>query len=234
VDTSIDLDRSVNRGATSRMPAINPQRKNGRTKKLALATNSGSTNTIFAKIVVFKRISALSTWLNNCMSWCLLMIVVRKLEVDRWKEYRDLRLEALGKGPIAFGSSYDEEKNMSEEEWRKRMENALFALSKDRVIGMIVHTYDSKIKRKHIGNIFGVYVMREHRGQGVGKKLIEAVLTEIQKSKDVVKVRLNINPEQKQAVKLYQRYGFKIVGQLKRELHVEGRFYDEFVMEKLL
>ena len=40
------------------------------------------------------------------MSWYIFMIVVKKLEEDRWKEYRDLRLEALIKEPIAFGSSY--------------------------------------------------------------------------------------------------------------------------------
>jgi len=162
------------------------------------------------------------------------MIAVKKLEEDRWKEYRDLRLEALQKEPIAFGSSYDEEKNISEEEWRKRIENALFALSEDKLIGMIVYIRDNKIKTKHIGNIFGVYVTREYRGQGVGKKLMDSVLTQIQKSKDVVKIKLSVNPEQKAAVKLYQNYGFKIVGQLKKELYVEGKFYDELIMEKLL
>jgi RimJ/RimL family protein N-acetyltransferase len=162
------------------------------------------------------------------------MIVVKKLEEDRWKEYRDLRLEALIKEPIAFGSSYDEEKNLSEEEWRKRIGNAFFAMSEDKPIGMIVYVRDNKIKTKHIGNIFGVYVTREYRGKGVGKKLMDIVLAQVQKSKDVVKIKLTVNPEQKVAVKLYQNCGFKIVGQLKKELYVEGKFYDELSMEKLL
>ena len=106
------------------------------------------------------------------------MIAVKKLEEDRWKEYRDLRLEALKKEPIAFGSSYDEEKNISEEEWRRRIGNALFALSKDKLIGMIVYTRGNKIKTKHVANIYGVYVTKEYRGQGVGRKLIDRVLEE--------------------------------------------------------
>lgn len=162
------------------------------------------------------------------------MIVIRKLDEDRWKEYRDLRLEALNKEPIAFGSSFDEDKNISEEEWRKRMENALFALSKDKLIGMIVSVQNNKIKTKHVANIFSFYVVSEYRGQGVGKKLINSVLTQIQKSKEVVKVKLSVNFEQKAAIKLYQNFGFKIVGQLKKELYVECRFYDELIMEKLL
>lgn len=162
------------------------------------------------------------------------MIAVKKLEEDRWKEYRDLRLEALKKEPIAFGSSFDEEKNISEEEWKRRVGNALFALSEDKLVGMIVYVQGNKIKTKHIANIYGVYVTEEYRGQGVGRKLIDSVLEEIKKSKDVVKINLTVNPEQKAAVKLYQNSGFKIVGQLKKEFLVVGRFYDELIMEKLL
>ena len=162
------------------------------------------------------------------------MIVVKKLKEDRWKEYRNLLLEALNKEPTAFGSSYDEEKNLSENEWRKRIRNTLFALSKNKLIGMVVYTYNTKIKTKHVANIFGIYVTKECRGQGVGMKLIDNVLTEIQKSKDVVKIKLTVNPKQKAAVKLYKKYGFKIVGRLKKELHVDGRFYDDWIMEKLL
>jgi RimJ/RimL family protein N-acetyltransferase len=59
-------------------------------------------------------------------------------------------------------------------------------------------------------------------------------LEEIQKSKDVVKIKLTVNPEQKAAVKLYQKSGFKIIGRLEKELLIDGRFYDELIMEKLL
>lgn len=96
-------------------------------------------------------------------------------------EYRDFRLEALKKEPIAFGSSYDEEKSLSEEEWRKRIKNALFALLKGKLIGVIVYVHDNKVKTKHIANIFGVYVVEEYRGQGGGKKLMDSVLAQIQK-----------------------------------------------------
>ncbi len=160
------------------------------------------------------------------------MIVVKRLEEDRWREYRALRLEALKKEPIAFGSHYDEEKNFSEDVWRRRIGDAFFALSEDKPIGMIVYIRENKIKTKHIGNIFGVYVTRKYRGQGVGKKLMDTVLTQAQKTEDAVKIKLSVNPEQKAAVKLYQSCGFKIVGQLKKELFVEGKFYDELVMEK--
>jgi len=161
-------------------------------------------------------------------------IKIKKLNKNRWKDYRDLRLEALKKEQIAFGSSYNEEKNISEEEWKKRIKNVLFAFSKDKPIGMIVYIRESKIKTKHTANIFGVYVTREYRGQGVGKKLVDSALARIRKSKGVLKIKLTVNPKQKAALKLYQNYGFKIVGKLKKELYIGGRFYDELIMEKIL
>ena len=74
------------------------------------------------------------------------MIEVKKLPPDRWKDYRDLRLTALRSDPLAFGSSYAEEKNLTEDEWKRRLNNAIFVLSNDKPVGMIVtlQTVESK------------------------------------------------------------------------------------------
>ncbi len=57
------------------------------------------------------------------------MIEVKNLPPDRWKECRDLRLEALQNDPLAFESSYEEEKTITQDEWKRRIKNELFALS---------------------------------------------------------------------------------------------------------
>ena len=162
------------------------------------------------------------------------MIKVKKLPPDRWKDYQDLRLEALRSDPLAFGSSYEEEKILTRDEWEKRIKNALFALLNDKPVGMIVYVVNNKVKTKHVANIFGVYVKKEYRGQGIGKKLFENVLKIIQKNADISKIKLTVNPEQKAAVKLYEKYGFELVGRLREELKVDDKFYDELVMERFL
>ncbi len=162
------------------------------------------------------------------------MIAIKKLDAERWKDCRDLRLEALKGNPTAFGSSFEEESTFAEAEWRKRIKNAIFALSHDKPIGMIVYIFSSRVKTKHIANIFGVYVKINFRGQGVGRKLIESALSEIQKNKLIHKIKLTVNPEQTAAVRLYEQYGFKIVGKLEKELKVGNSFFDELIMEKLL
>ena len=162
------------------------------------------------------------------------MIEVKKLPPDRRKEFRELRLEALQNDPLAFGSSYEEEKNLTKDEWKRRIKNALFASANDTLVGMIVYIIDNKMKTKHIATIFGVYVKHENRGQGIGKKLIESALEIIQKNVNVSKIKLTVNPEQKAAVKLYETFGFEVVGRLKNELKVDDKFYDELIMEKFV
>ena len=162
------------------------------------------------------------------------MIKIKKLPANRWKEYKNLRLEALRKDATAFGSSYEEEAKLSEAEWKKRIKNTLFALSNDELIGMIVYVFNNKRKIKHIANIFGFYVKEINRNQGIGKKLVESALSSIMKDKNAIKINLNVNPKQKAAVKLYRKFGFKVVGLLKKDLFVNSKFYDELIMEKFI
>ena len=162
------------------------------------------------------------------------MIQVEKLTPDRWKDCRELRLEALQNDPLAFGSSYEEEKFITQDEWKRRIQNALFALSNDKPIGMIVYIINNRIKTKHIAHIFGAYIKKDYRGQGFGKKLIESALQMIQDDENVSKIKLTVNAEQKAAIKLYKTYGFELVGRLRQELKVANKFYDELIMERLL
>lgn len=161
------------------------------------------------------------------------MIEIKKLPASRWKDYRDLRLEALRSDPPAFGSSYDEEELLAEVKWKRRMENVLFALSEGKPVGMIVYVFGERLRTRHVANIYGVYVTAGHRGEGVGTRLLERALRLIQKNKEIVKVKLAVNPEQLAAVKMYGRAGFVIAGRMRKEVKIGRRYYDALVMEKL-
>ncbi len=161
------------------------------------------------------------------------MIEIKKLPASRWKDYRDLRLEALRSDPPAFGSSYDEEELLAEVEWKRRMENVLFALSEGKPVGMNVYVFGERLRTRHVANIYGVYVTAGHRGEGVGTRLLERALRLIQKNKEIVKVKLAVNPEQLAAVKMYGRAGFVIAGRMRKEVKIGRRYYDALVMEKL-
>ncbi len=114
------------------------------------------------------------------------------------------------------------------------MWNALFAVADDKPVGSITYLFSDKVKSRHIARIYGVYVDPDHRRQGIGKKLLQSALDGIRENKNAVKVQLMVNKEQHAAVKLYEDLGFLTVGQLKKEIKVGERYYDELIMEKML
>lgn len=158
-------------------------------------------------------------------------MIIRRLPQSRWKEYKELRLEALRSDPIAFGSSYEEEKKLTHTDWKERMRNVLFAEYDETIVGMAVYFFERKKKARHIAHIFGVYVKKKYRSRGVASALIENALKKIQERESIVKVSLAVNPAQVDAVRLYEKFGFKRVGTLSKEIKVHGKFYDEIVME---
>jgi ribosomal protein S18 acetylase RimI-like enzyme len=64
--------------------------------------------------------------------------------------------------------------------------------------------------------------------------MLESALSSIRKNKAIVKVQLLVNPEQRAAVNVYEKFGFVVIGVLKKELKVGRKFYDVLFMEKML
>ncbi len=73
-----------------------------------------------------------------------------------------------------------------------------------------------------------MYVRRASRGRGVADALVEAVIEEA--AKHVEQLMLTVNAENKWAIALYERHGFRAYGKVPRALLVEGRYYDELEM----
>lgn len=143
-------------------------------------------------------------------------------------------MEALKSDPTAYGSSFEEEEALAEGEWRRRTQSVLFALSDDRPIGMIVYVFDKGLKTKHIAEVYGFYVTANHRGEGIGTRLLEHALSLIRRNKGIIKVKLAVNPEQRVAVRMYKRAGFVVTGRVEKELKVGKRFYGMLFMEMML
>ena len=158
-------------------------------------------------------------------------IRIAKLPGARWKEARALRLEALRTDPGAFGSSYEEEVGRPEEEWRKRMEGTLYALSGGKPVGMISRVFNDRVRTGHIAAIYGVYVTPAQRGRGVGSLLMERALRDVRKRRGVIKVQLSVNSEFRPALQLYRKFGFEVTGRARNELRVGKTYFDMLYME---
>ncbi|MCL4451235.1 MAG: GNAT family N-acetyltransferase [Candidatus Thermoplasmatota archaeon] len=162
------------------------------------------------------------------------LITIRRLPADRWQDFRKIRLEALETEPYAFLSSSTDEEKFPETTWRERIVNHIFALNGSEVIGMIGLIFRSREKQKHIADIFSFYVRREFRDRGIGNLLLIEAINFISSSGGISKIELSVVSDQKAAIKVYEKNGFRHAGILAREMFVNGHFHDEILMEKLL
>ncbi len=82
----------------------------------------------------------------------------------------------------------------------------------------------------HVGRL-GIIVKKEFRDLGIGYHLIDVAIRESRKLNYKEKIILSSFLNNERALKLYQRIGFKEVGVRKRQFYMEGKYYDEILME---
>jgi ribosomal protein S18 acetylase RimI-like enzyme len=166
-------------------------------------------------------------------------VQIVKLQPSQWEAYKNLRLRALQEEPQAFGSSYAENVSKPDNYWVERLTDVeegknwlVFAKENNNLIGMM-GGFRKDDDPEDVVNVIAVYVAKEARGKGVSKKLMQALLEDFEKDPSINKVKLSVNKEQIPAVKLYESFGFKVVGEENIRLG-DGNLYDELVMEKQL
>ncbi len=163
-------------------------------------------------------------------------ITIRKLDLDEWEKYKAFRLEALKESPTAFATSYDEDNSLSDLEWQEKLKRSgdglLFAFVDDKIVGMLGYFVEKYAKHKHSAVLHGFYVDLGARGVGVGSMLMEKIINKIKKE-GFVKAKTFVYTSQDAAVGLYEKFGFEKVGKFRKELFVDDKYYDEWVMEKM-
>ena len=80
---------------------------------------------------------------------------------------------------------------------------------------------------------FSVYVERDWRGKGVGRRLLERLI-ELARQIGYHKMVLSAFPFNTAGIALYERLGFRTVGIYKEQGLLDGKWVDTIIMEKLL
>ena len=162
------------------------------------------------------------------------MIEYKKLPTKRWNEFKDIRLEALKHDWIAFVVAYEDEMNLSEKEWKEKIKNIIFALNDNIIVGLVEYKFETLNKMRHVAYINDLYIKKNFRGRGIGKKLMEEAILKIRANSEIEKIKLIADPVQKPTISLYQKLGFKKIALIKKELKYKGKYYDDLHMEKWL
>jgi ribosomal protein S18 acetylase RimI-like enzyme len=159
-------------------------------------------------------------------------IEIRRLTEADAAVYREIRLEALGANPEAFGSTLENEAAQPLDWFAARLETStlLGAFSEARLMGISGFAIQQGEKQAHKGVIWGMYVRSDARTAGVGRRLMEAI---IDLARDRVElIQLSVVRDNEAARRLYASLGFQEYGLERNALKQGGRYYDEVLMAK--
>ncbi|HLR52187.1 MAG TPA: GNAT family N-acetyltransferase [Candidatus Avamphibacillus sp.] len=73
----------------------------------------------------------------------------------------------------------------------------------------------------------------DYRGQGIGSKLF-AHLEQWANERDIHRLELTVVCENEAGVASYKKHGFEVEGTKRDSLFIDGTYYDEYYMAKLL
>ncbi|KOP67201.1 acetyltransferase [Bacillus sp. FJAT-18019] len=163
-------------------------------------------------------------------------MITRILHESDVQQYQDLRLSALLTNPEAFGSTYERES-------RFRLDLVIDRIrpSKDKFVlgaldehgslgGIVAFVRESGMKTTHKANVFGMYVSKEKRGQGIGKLLLLELIKMARDIDGLEQINLSVVSNNESAKKLYQAVGFETYGLERNALKFNGQYYDENLM----
>jgi ribosomal protein S18 acetylase RimI-like enzyme len=164
---------------------------------------------------------------------------VVKLPIEKWSEYRELRLRALKEDPEAFSSSYATSLEQPEQFWKTRLAEAergerswlLFARQDNKLVGMMGAFIEGD--SIETATVVSVYVPREERGNGISTRLMDEMLRVLSDVPTLRTARLDVNVSQLAAIRVYKRFGFRETGR-KPATTGAGEAVEQLVMEREL
>ncbi|GGJ08506.1 GNAT family N-acetyltransferase [Paenibacillus hunanensis] len=163
---------------------------------------------------------------------------IHLLDASHAEAYRKLRLEALEQYPEAFASSYEEESAWPIDRFHKRLSAedkfTLGAWLDELLIGTVTLIPEQKSKLKHRANIVAMYVRPEHRGSGIGRRLLEQAIDLARELGGIEQIYLSVMAHNEPAKRLYMALGFEAYGKDWRALKIDDAYHDEELMVMFL
>ena len=112
-----------------------------------------------------------------------------------------------------------------------KSENQLmvFAIMGEKIVGGLTFRGSNRARIRHSGE-FGITVLKEFWGLGIGTQLVLFLIKWAKASNIIRKINLRVRSDNARAVELYSRLGFVEEGVITREFFIGTQFYDAIHM----
>ncbi|ASA29679.1 MULTISPECIES: GNAT family N-acetyltransferase [Pseudomonas] len=109
----------------------------------------------------------------------------------------------------------------------------LLLVDGERIVGRLDINGSTRHAYSHIASL-GLSIAYNDRNKGLGKTLLEYGINYLRNSKTVHRVEILVNTENKIAISLYEKNGFKIEAIQKDKVFFMGEYYDASLYSLLL
>ncbi len=155
-----------------------------------------------------------------------LTLLVRELTADDWPEVAEIYWDGMRDGLATFETEVP-----SWETWDEAHSLRLAAELDGEVVGWAALSPTSKRPCYRGVAEDSVYVARESRGLGIGRKLLEALIDRAEAS-GIWTIQASVFPENTATLALHERCGFRVVGRRERIAKRDGMWRDTLLLER--
>jgi len=155
-------------------------------------------------------------------------VEIRELTAEDWPA-----VEAIYADGIATGDATFETRTPSWQEFDagRLAGHRLVAVDDGRVVGWAALAPTSA-RECYAGVVeHSVYVDRAHRGRGIGRRLLEALVARADAA-GLWTIQTSVFPENAASVALHERLGFRVVGRRERIARRDGVWRDTILLER--
>jgi len=153
---------------------------------------------------------------------------IEPLTQEHWEAVCEIYLQGIATGNATFETSVPGWKEWDE---RHLPTCRLVARSADKVLGWAaLSPVSSRCVYGGVAEV-SIYVAQEARGQGVGRRLL-AALVEVSEQNGIWTLQAGIFQENAASIQLHQQAGFRIVGVRERLGCLDGKWRDIVLMER--
>ena len=144
------------------------------------------------------------------------MLVLEQISPKNALTYKRIRLQALQDSPLAFGSTYAKESQISDADWFKRAADwssdrsiGYLAIGRGAPCGIIAAFLDQDDRSKV--HLVSMWVSPSHRRGGIGRTLVEAIQAWARRQGANL-LQLMVTNSNHAAIEFYKRNGFTMTG----------------------
>lgn len=171
-------------------------------------------------------------------------ILVRQLGPADRDAYFQLRLRGLKEHPELFGQSYEEAVAKGAAQFDTSLQGSqaadgnfllgAYMTANAPLVGIVGLMRNQRDRERHKAAMVGMYVPVEAAGRGVGRALLNELLTRAARVEGLRQIQLMVDSGNAAARKLYESVGFRQYGREVEGIRVGGVFYDTDLMVRFM